>query len=451
MTQHPTTMAAKIHYAGINQEVPVTADYCSILDTSIDHKIPHLHECGGNGKCTTCRVRILEGMHNISSKTHLEVGLTHTRKWDPSIRLACQSYVKGDIKVQRLIWSIAEVNKLQLETAPEGRAEERPIAIIFCDLRNFTQLSSQNSNFDIAWFLNRFYTELGDPILMNNGVIYQYVGDEIVGVFGTVGGERRKNATDALRAALGMQYALERLNRTELKDFDVRLEMGIGVHFGLAYVGYLGHPTFRQFSVIGDPVNVASRIQSQTKTAGVKIMVSDDIYRQTESNLLELGRRFEPQLRGKEEPIVLHELLGFRQMDLQLELQASLHTLLKDEDRFSAAFYARVFERAPELRQLFRSNMRDQGRLLTHMLSGIVYSLSRPEHLSMGLKKLGQNHHRYGVKDHDYPVIKNAMLDTIAEILGETYPTRAKEAWEQGLDFVISSMQQWKTGIALEE
>ena len=124
-------------------------------------KYPHLHECGGNGKCTTCRIRILEGLQNVSSKTHLEVGLAHSRKWDPSIRLACQSYVKGDVKVQRLIWSIAEVNKLQLEVAPEGKAEERPIAMIFCDLRNFTQLSEKNSNFDIAWFLNRFYTELG--------------------------------------------------------------------------------------------------------------------------------------------------------------------------------------------------------------------------------------------------------------------------------------------------
>jgi len=91
--------------------------------------------------------------------------------------------------------------------------------------------------------LNRFYTELGDPILMNNGIIYQYVGDEIIGVFGTVGGTKTKNCTDAIRAAKGMQYALERLNRIELKDFEIKLKIGIGINFGRAFIGHLGHPT----------------------------------------------------------------------------------------------------------------------------------------------------------------------------------------------------------------
>ncbi|MEM8906552.1 MAG: adenylate/guanylate cyclase domain-containing protein [Bacteroidota bacterium] len=115
-------------------------------------------------------------------------------------------------------------------------------------------MSAVNANFDIAYFLNRFYTVLGDPILINNGIIYQYVGDEIIGIFGTVGGTKQKNCTDALRAAIGMQYALALLNKTELKDFEVELQMGIGINFGRAFIGHLGHPTHRQFSVIGDPV-----------------------------------------------------------------------------------------------------------------------------------------------------------------------------------------------------
>ncbi|MEZ4992003.1 MAG: adenylate/guanylate cyclase domain-containing protein [Saprospiraceae bacterium] len=148
------------------------------------------------------------------------------------------------------------------------------MAILFCDLRNFTRITSQNLAFDIAHMLNRFYTVLGDPILMNNGIIYQYVGDEIVGIFGTAGGTRQKNATDAIRAALGMQYAIERLNHMELKDFDTKFEVGVGVNFGRAFIGHLGHPKHRQFTVIGDPVNVASRIQGYTKVAKVKTLIS---------------------------------------------------------------------------------------------------------------------------------------------------------------------------------
>ena len=127
-------------------------------------------------------MRVIEGAENLSARTQIELDMSRSRNWDPTIRLACQCYVKGDVKIQRLIWSSAEVNRLQKETAPEGKAEERPIAILFCDLRNFTALSAQNATFDIAYFLNRFYTALGDPILLNNGIIYQYVGDEIKAV-----------------------------------------------------------------------------------------------------------------------------------------------------------------------------------------------------------------------------------------------------------------------------
>ncbi|MEZ5040680.1 MAG: adenylate/guanylate cyclase domain-containing protein [Saprospiraceae bacterium] len=440
-------MKAKIHYAGINQEVTIEEDYCSILDASIENKIPHLHECGGNGKCSTCRIRIIEGAHNLSAKTQAEEDMVRSRKWDPTIRLACQCYVKGDVKIQRLIWSSAEVNKLQKETAPEGKAEERAIAILFCDLRNFTTLSTHNATFDIAYFLNRFYTALGDPILLNNGIIYQYVGDEIVGVFGTAGGTREKNCMDAIRAAMGMQYALERLNKIELKDFDVKLQMGIGINFGLAYVGHLGHPTHRQFSVVGDPVNVASRIQGQTKLMGAPILLSQSVYKSAIQDVLDIGREFKVTLAGKETSSTLYELKGFSKMDLQLELQASLHLLLQDEEAFSALFYQKVFEKAPFVRKLFKNNMRDQGRLLTHMLGGIVYSLARPEHLMMGLKKLGQNHVRYGVQLEFYPVVKEAMLETIPEVLGEFYRPAITEAWESALDFVIDTM---KSGLQQE-
>ncbi|MEM6631098.1 MAG: adenylate/guanylate cyclase domain-containing protein, partial [Bacteroidota bacterium] len=405
-------MKYRITYASIGYEAEVTDDYSSLLDISIDNQIPHTHECGGHGRCTTCRVRVLEGHGNLSAPTNTEKSTAFARKWDPSIRLACQAYPKGDVTLQRLIWSSAEINKLQIEMAPEGRAEERPVAILFCDLRNFTSMSSQNMNFDIAYLLNKFYTALGEPILMNNGIIYQYVGDEIVGVFGTAGGTKEKNCMDAIRAAITMQYALERLNRIELSELDIKLKSGIGVNFGKAYVGHLGHPTHRQFSVIGDPVNVASRVQSQTKKTGADILISESVYKSVNHSLLKLGNAFSSQVAGKEERIELYEVLGFKGMDLQLELQASINHLLKEEEKFAALFYDKVFERAPQARSMFRNSMANQGKMLTHMLGSIVYSLSRPEHLTLGLKKLGKSHVKYGVEAAHYPVVKEAMLET---------------------------------------
>lgn len=434
-------MPNKITYSAINRQVVFNSNSNTLLDISIKNKIPHLHECGGNGFCTTCRVRVLDGIHNLSPKTEFENTSCHARKWDPSIRLACQARPKGDVTLQRLIWSSGEVNNLQKELVPNGRAEERPIAILFCDLRNFTNLSSHNLNFDIAYMLNKFYTALGEPILMNNGVIYQYVGDEIVGVFGTTGGTARKNCEDAIRAALGMQYALESLNRSDLKDIDIKLKSGIGLNFGTAFLGHLGHPTHKQFSVIGDPVNVASRIQNETKATDTEILISDTVLENVNKDTIVIGRKFYNKLAGKEDALNLFELKGFKAMDLQLELQASMNLMLEDEVGFAIIFYDKVFTLAPSVRALFRNNMTDQGRLLTHMLGGIVYSLSRPEHLKKGLAKLGQSHVDYGVKAEYYPVVKQAMLETIDEVLGERKSSQTIAAWNEALDFVIDTMR----------
>ncbi len=439
----PETKTPVITYAGINQQVEYDDSTGTILDCSISNQIPHIHECGGNGLCTTCRIRVLNGHDHLNPRTIKEQEIARVRKWDPSIRLACQCYVKGDVEIQRLVWTNSEVNKLQLETVPEGFAEERAIAILFCDIRGFTKMTLQNYSFDVAHILNRFYTVLGDPILINNGVIYQYVGDEIIGLFGVSGGMRAKTCQDAVRAALGMQYAIERLNHLELVDFNVKLELGIGINFGKAYIGHLGHPKHKQFAVVGDPVNTASRIQSYNKTAKTKILISDSVFKAISPGTIEIGKTFKNQMAGHEHETILHELIGFKELDIQLELQQSLDYLLRNEEEFAEKFYARVFEKAPEARSLFKKNMTSQGRLLTHMLAGIVYSMSRPEHLNLGLKLLGESHTRYGVLKEHYPIVLSSLLETIKENLGEIYSDQLIEAWERTLITVTSEMKKY--------
>ncbi len=432
---------ATIQYAGINNTVTTNGSAMSLLDVSIENQIPHIHECGGNGRCTTCRVRVLGGMQNLSPPTQQERDIARARKWDPTIRLACQCYVKGDAQIQRLIWSNSEIAMLQKETVPEGIGEERPIVILTCDMRNFTSLTSENFNFDMVHLLNRFFTTLGDPILMNNGIIYQYVGDEIVALFGTSGGTRAQNSIDAIRAGLGMLYALERLNQIELKDFDTTFQIGIGIHFGEAYLGHVGHPKFRQFTVIGDPINVAKRIEEKTKTTEENLLISENVYNNLPPDLVEYKNRYKVQLKGKEGLFKLYGVVGFQQTDVHLELQATLNLLLKNEEAFAKRFYDHVFEAAPSVRSLFKTNMEGQRRLLTHMLAGIVYSLSRPEHLEMGLKALGKSHAKYGVQAAHYPVVKKILIQTIEEELGVHYTPRVAEAWDTAIGMVVGKME----------
>ena len=439
-----TSPPLTIKYCSIDRTVEVEDPLNSILDVSIENKIPHLHECGGNGMCTTCRIRVLDGFNSLTKPTQKEMKMARQRNWDTSIRLACQTRVRGPVSIQRLVWTSAEISQLQMETIPVGKGEERPLALLFCDLRDFTKLAEKHSNFDLAHMLNRFFTILGDPILMNNGIIYQYAGDEIIGLFGTGGGEKEKISFDAIRAGLGMLYAVERLNRLELKDFGTEFRVGIGIHFGKAFVGQIGHPKHRQFAVIGDPVNVTSRIESQNKELGTRLLVSDEFLSVFKKDVLNTGLQTSVQVKGKEEPINVHEVIGFKEPDTFLEVQATLDLILKNEDDFAQKFYQKVFTKAPEVQELFRKNMLDQGRMLTHMLGGIVYSLSRPEYLILGLKSLGRQHESYGVRLEHYPIVRETLLEVIDEELGKASSPKIMHAWRSALDLVVQSMQSYK-------
>jgi hemoglobin-like flavoprotein len=275
---------------------------------------------------------------------------------------------------------------------------------------------------------------------MNNGIIYQYAGDEIIAVFGAGGGDSAKVCLDAVRAALGMLYAIDRLNRWELKNFSVNMGIGIGIHFGRAFIGNIGHYRHKQFAIIGDPMNVTSRIQTKNKDLGTELLISEDAFRQVPEGTFKVGLESEVELKGKEGSFKVFEISGFVAGEGQLLLQSSIHQILKNEEAFASRFYDKVFSLSPEARSLFSDSLVAQGSMLTHMLRGIIYMLSRPEYLQMGLKALGAQHEEYGVKPEHYPVVKQALLETIVEELGDEYTPATGAAWNDALNMITSTM-----------
>ena len=433
---------SKLKYRNLDKEIEIEDPESSILDVSIREKIAHLHECGGHGLCTTCRVRVWDGLENLSERKSREQRMADLRDWDSRIRLACQTRVlKGSVTVEPLIKTSSEVSQLSLETIPTGIGEERLLAFLFCDMRDFTSMAETHPNFDIAHILNRFFTALGDPVFLNNGIIYQYAGDELVALFGTGDESREEMCMNALRAAIAMTYAIDELNVMEFNEFDLKIRVGIGLHFGKSFVGNIGHPRHKQFAVIGDPVNVTSRIQSKNKDLGTTILASSDLIRYIPSDLISLGKESEVELKGKEGLQSVREVIGFRNPDQTLEVQASIGQLLKDEEAFASLFYDKVFQEAPEVRELFQKNMVEQGKMLTHMLRGIVYALSRPSNLYTGLHALGNQHKGYGVLPEHYDLVRRLLLETISETLEDQYTESMQKSWEATIDFVISYMK----------
>jgi len=419
----------------------------SILDISVANKIPHWRECGGYAKCTTCRVRIIDGLANLSPRTEAEQRQAEARDWAPDIRLACQTKVLGDVTLERIVRRGGDTSQLQIETVAKDGGEERVLALIFCDMRGFTPFVERHSAFDVVHIVNRMFGALGEPILLNGGVIYQYVGDEISGLFGLDDDLPERACRAAVRAALGMLDSLEALNLTLEEEFGVQLSVGIGVHYGPVIVGRVGHPTKRQFSVVGDSVNAASRIQGMTKSLETNLLVSDTVVEVLSADTLKFGKQTTTPLRGKIEPMKLHEVDGFAEPDPFLIVKNTVGRLFDGPESFADNFYRRLFAAAPEVEALFKDGVNMQGGMLEQKLRSVVYSLDREKQLALGLHKLGHRHVQYGVESFHYDLFRQPMLDTITDMLGgDAADPLVIEAWKSTVDMILSLM---KSGVEM--
>ena len=261
----------------------------TILEASLAAGVPHYHQCNGRARCTTCRVRVLAGAEHLSAPDSAEQEVLHRHGLEADIRLACQAAVRGEITISRLI-------------------EERPLAIMFCDLRQFTPFAASHLPQDVIYVLNRYFREVCEPIFSHRGIVNQYLGDGFLAVFGLQDTEPTRFCANAARAALTMLERLEVFNSWLETAFCVRFRFGVGLDYGMCVVGKAGHPLQKSFMVLGDAVNRASRIESHTKTTQASILASRDFISHLPPSLM-VGPICKVLLKGWDEEVDLQELL----------------------------------------------------------------------------------------------------------------------------------------------
>jgi adenylate cyclase len=166
----------------------------------------------------------------------------------------------------------------------EGAAtgEEREITILFSDLRGFTALSERLGGPEVVAILNQVDEALVEAVFEHGGTLDKYLGDGIMAYFGAPIATP-DHAARGVHCAIAMQARLSELNRRRTALGQPPLQMGIGVHTGLAVLGDIGAPRRREYTAIGDAVNVAARIQQATRTEGVPILVSAETARRAGS------------------------------------------------------------------------------------------------------------------------------------------------------------------------
>jgi class 3 adenylate cyclase len=194
---------------------------------------------------------------------------------------------------------------VRLLARPERRIADSAFqvaAILFSDIRGYTALSEKLSPHEVVSMLNEHFGAMSEEVQRFGGVIDKFIGDAIMVVFGDPGCPRADDAARAVQAAVAMVHRRQAMNRDRETAGLPPIRIGVGVHVGPVIMGHIGSRHRLSYTVIGDPVNVASRLEAATKEHGRPILVSEDVARAPGHSLAveEIG---ELSLQGRMTPV----------------------------------------------------------------------------------------------------------------------------------------------------
>ena len=187
-----------------------------------------------------------------------------------------------------------------------GVGETRAVAILFSDIRSFTNISERNRADVLVAFLNRYFSTMVEIIKKYGGTIDKFIGDAIMALFGTPV-SYEDNCRRAVMAAYEMRQALPSVEIGDLvMPEGMKFDIGIGIHYGDVIVGSIGSKDKTDYSVIGDNVNLASRMEGLTKTYGTQILVSDSVRNDAGENAFCYRYLDDVRVKGKKNAVPIY-------------------------------------------------------------------------------------------------------------------------------------------------
>jgi adenylate cyclase len=248
----------------------------SVLEASLVNNIPHAHVCGGRGRCSTCRIRILGDVSELPAPGAAERAVLERVHAAPGVRLACQLRPTSDIAFVPMISPNATtVDAYRTGSAYSG--VERYVVIMFVDMRGSSRLAEGRLPFDTVFVINQFLNTVSGAVLSAGGEPNQILGDGLLALFG-MGGRPEAACRQAIAACVAIDARVETLNSALAYALLEPIRFGIGIHAGVTIAGNIGYERHAQFTVIGDPVNVAARLEELTKPFGCEVMMSEEVY-----------------------------------------------------------------------------------------------------------------------------------------------------------------------------
>lgn len=283
----------------------------TLLEAALRAGLPMAHACGGNGKCSTCRVWVMEGDSACPGRNSTEARLAGQLGLDRNIRLACQLRPQGDVAFRRLVLDETDMALAsQLGGRVPGKAGElREIAVFFSDIQGFTTLSEGLLPYDVMYMLNRFFAQTGEAVEADGGYIDKFLGDGMMALFG-INGEPDAPLR-AVHAGLSCLAAADRMQPFFEAMYGLSFNIRIGVHWGQAVIGSLGVPGHERLTAVGDAVNMASRTEQANKEAGTRFLITDTLYEKVAQSV-EVADFIRVRLPGTSDRHTLYEVASLK-------------------------------------------------------------------------------------------------------------------------------------------
>ncbi|MEM7182276.1 MAG: adenylate/guanylate cyclase domain-containing protein [Spirochaetota bacterium] len=201
-----------------------------------------------------------------------------------------------------------EIAEMVLKKELKLGGEKKDCVIFFSDIRSFTAISEKLSPEEVVEFLNEYMTEMVRCVNETHGVVDKFIGDAIMATWGAVN-KRDDHPENAINAALAMRRALLKFNEGRGGDKKPIIKIGSGLNYGPVVAGQIGSEERLEYTVIGDAVNLASRVEALNKPFGTDILITDDLYQQVKE-IFRVEKMQAIKVKGKEEPQVIYAVIG---------------------------------------------------------------------------------------------------------------------------------------------
>ena len=181
------------------------------------------------------------------------------------------------------------------------------VTVLFSDIRGFTSMSEQMSAQQVSEILNEYFTEMEPIITQYNGIINKFIGDAVMAIFGEPI-QDKNHAQNAVKCAYAMLQRVKELQKKWAREGKPKIEIGIGINTGEVFVGNIGSVNRMEYTVIGDTVNLASRLESYNKIYKTKLLISPSTYEEVKG-FTDVIKISDVQIRGKANKMDIYEVL----------------------------------------------------------------------------------------------------------------------------------------------